>query len=149
MRCHALQSILRLPAALSCAALLCLVLSAVCAWAAPEASSSSSAPSSSADRIRELLVQQEYRVRTEPHEKVYLHMDKPYYEQGDTMWYSAYAFLADGMVPDTLNGTLYVDLVRQDGRVMSTQALYLEDGLHFNLAFYTVLIKFLAIEMGL
>ncbi|MBR3287195.1 MAG: hypothetical protein IKI72_05180, partial [Bacteroidales bacterium] len=125
MRCHALQSILRLPAALSCAALLCLVLSAVCAWAAPEAtaaaassavpaslqpsaepsftsaspssaqSSSPSSASSSADRIRELLVQQEYRVRTEPHEKVYLHMDKPYYEQGDTMWYSAYAFLAD------------------------------------------------------
>ncbi|MBP5612278.1 MAG: hypothetical protein J6X20_06110, partial [Bacteroidales bacterium] len=96
---------LRLPVALLCAALLCLVLAgrAVCAWAAPEASSSS-APSftsaspssarsssasgpSSAERIRELLVQQEYRVRTEPHEKAYLHLDKPYYEQGDTIWY--------------------------------------------------------------
>ncbi|MBQ6074709.1 MAG: hypothetical protein IJK86_00970 [Lachnospiraceae bacterium] len=32
---------------------------------------------------------------------------------------------------------------------MVRQELYLEDGLHFNLAFYTVLIKFLAIEMGL
>ena len=49
-------------------------------------------------------MQQEYRVRTEPHEKVYLHMDKPYYEQGDTMWYSAYAFLADGRLPEPRNG---------------------------------------------
>lgn len=32
---------------------------------------------------------------------------------------------------------------------MVRQELYLEDGLHFNLAFYTVLIKFLAMEMGL
>jgi hypothetical protein len=31
-----------------------------------------------------------------PQEKVYLHMDKPYYAVGDTIWFKAYVTIAAG-----------------------------------------------------
>jgi hypothetical protein len=45
-----------------------------------------------------------------PVEKVYLHMDKPYYNIGDTLWFKAY--LVDGihLAPSKRSGLLYVEL---------------------------------------
>lgn len=79
--------------------------------------------------IKEAMVQQEYDVRTTPMEKVFLHLDKPFYMQGDTIWYKAYALLAAGMTPDTLNRTLYVDFVEQDGRVAASSPVLMENGM--------------------
>ncbi|MBR3287175.1 MAG: hypothetical protein IKI72_05080 [Bacteroidales bacterium] len=81
------------------------------------------------DQIKEVMVKQEFYVHTTPQEKAFLHLDKPYYTKGDTIWYRAYTLLANSMVPDTLNGTLYVDLVQQDGKVLTSSPLYLDRGM--------------------
>ncbi|MCF0071790.1 TonB-dependent receptor plug domain-containing protein [Dyadobacter sp. CY261] len=50
---------------------------------------------------------------TWPVEKAYLHLDKPYYVTGDTLWFKAY--LAEGSLhlADSASNLLYVDLIEQ------------------------------------
>ena len=54
----------------------------------------------------------QYRIAY-PQEKVYLHLDKPYYASGDTLWFKAY--LVEGAIhlADSASQVLYVDLIEQ------------------------------------
>ncbi|MCQ6957897.1 carboxypeptidase regulatory-like domain-containing protein [Mucilaginibacter aquariorum] len=51
-----------------------------------------------------------------PIEKVYLHLDKPYYAAGDTIWFKAYVTL-DKHQPSSLSNIVYVDIANQDSLV--------------------------------
>ncbi|WP_460502481.1 MG2 domain-containing protein, partial [Hymenobacter agri] len=51
-------------------------------------------------------------------EKAYLHLDRPYYAAGETVWFRAYAVEADSHRPDTLSKVLYVDLMSAQRRVL-------------------------------
>lgn len=51
-----------------------------------------------------------------PIEKVYLHLDKPYYAAGDTIWFKAYVTL-DKHQPSNLSNIVYVDIAGQDSIV--------------------------------
>ncbi len=67
---------------------------------------------------------------TYPQEKVYLHTDKPYYAQGDTLWFKAYLVDAAFHMPDTISTVLYVDLIDQkSGRQVSVNSVQLRNGL--------------------
>ncbi|EHQ29969.1 carboxypeptidase-like regulatory domain-containing protein [Mucilaginibacter paludis] len=55
-----------------------------------------------------------------PYEKVYLHMDKPYYSVGDTIWYKAYVTIGLHQ-PSDLSKIMYIDIV--SGRDSLVQAL--------------------------
>jgi hypothetical protein len=46
-----------------------------------------------------------------PQEKVYLHLDKPYYMAGETMWFKGYLFDATLHNLDSVSRVLYVDLI--------------------------------------
>ncbi|MEB0263590.1 MULTISPECIES: carboxypeptidase regulatory-like domain-containing protein [unclassified Mucilaginibacter] len=48
-----------------------------------------------------------------PIEKVYLHLDKPYYAAGDTIWFKAYVSL-DKHQPSNLSNIVYIDIAGQD-----------------------------------
>ena len=64
-----------------------------------------------------------------PQEKAYLHLDKPYYAAGETVWFKAYVVEADTYLPDTLSVPLYVELIDNlIGRVIEKKILKLEDG---------------------
>ena len=55
-----------------------------------------------------------------PQEKVYVHMDKPYYALGDTIWFKAYVTVGTKHQLSALSGSLYVDLISdQDSLVKS------------------------------
>ena len=43
-------------------------------------------------------------------EKVYLHLDKPYYAIGDNIWFKAYTINAKNGQPTLKSGILYVEL---------------------------------------
>lgn len=58
-----------------------------------------------------------------PFEKVYLHMDKPYYSVGDTIWFKAYVTIGIHQ-PSDLSKVMYVDIV--SGRDTLVQALKLQ-----------------------
>jgi TonB-dependent SusC/RagA subfamily outer membrane receptor len=64
-----------------------------------------------------------------PQEKAYLHVDKPFYTAGETMWFKAY--VVDGITheADSLSRVLYVDLVdAAAGKVLATRTFRLEGG---------------------
>ena len=62
-------------------------------------------------------------------ERVYLHLDKPYYQLGDMLYYKIYATTGNGLLPDTLSKTLYVELLDASGTVLQSQKKFLSNGL--------------------
>lgn len=64
-----------------------------------------------------------------PQEKAYLHLDKPYYTAGETIWFKAYLVEANSLLPDTVSIPLYVELLdNQRGKIIEKKILKLEGG---------------------
>ena len=61
-------------------------------------------------------------------EKVYLHLDRPAYGTGETMWFSAYVVDALRHQPDTLSKVLHVDLLSPQRLVIARRTLRLAGG---------------------
>lgn len=61
------------------------------------------------EKLRATLTKYRYSY---PQEKVYLHLDKPYYMAGETMWLKGYLFDASSNGVDSVSRVLYVDLVQ-------------------------------------
>ena len=51
-------------------------------------------------------------------EKLWLHLDKPYYAAGDEMWFKAYLVDAVNHCSDTLSNFIYVDLIDRKGEIV-------------------------------
>ncbi|MXV49452.1 TonB-dependent receptor plug domain-containing protein [Pedobacter sp. HMF7647] len=64
-----------------------------------------------------------------PQEKVYLHLDKPYYSIGDTIWFKAYTVNANGHMLSALNKIIYVDLISEKDSIKKTLKLPLNAGM--------------------
>jgi hypothetical protein len=61
-------------------------------------------------------------------EKAYLHLDRPAYGTGETVWFSAYVVDALRHRPDTLSKVLHVDLLSPERRVVARRTLRLVGG---------------------
>ena len=46
-------------------------------------------------------------------EKVYLHLDRPYYSVGDDLWFKAYTVAGPNHTPTPLSENLFVELILQ------------------------------------
>lgn len=55
-----------------------------------------------------------------PQEKVYLHLDKPYYAVGDTIWFKAYITIGSRHQLSALSGALYADLINERDSIEKT-----------------------------
>jgi hypothetical protein len=64
-----------------------------------------------------------------PQEKVYLHMDKPYYALGDTIWFKAYVVTGFQHQLSALSGALYVDLITEKDSVVKRLKLPVSAGM--------------------
>jgi hypothetical protein len=62
-------------------------------------------------------------------EKVYLHLDKPNYFFGDTIWYKAYTVIGAHHQLSALSGVLYVELISPKDSILSRQKLRLVSGI--------------------
>ena len=62
-------------------------------------------------------------------EKAYLHLDKPWYTAGETIWLNAYVVDADRHQPDTLSKVLHVELLNSNNQLVARRNLRLEAGL--------------------
>lgn len=54
-----------------------------------------------------------------PIEKVYLHLDKPNYLAGDTLWFKAYVVAGKTNEPSNISGVLYTELINAADSVVS------------------------------
>jgi hypothetical protein len=69
--------------------------------------------------------------RLEPYfEKAYLHLDKPYYLPGDTIWFKAYMNYNHLGLIESLSTVLHVELIGQQegGQILHQKQLKIEDG---------------------
>ena len=64
-----------------------------------------------------------------PQEKVYLHMDKPYYVLGDTIWFKAYVTSGSRHELSAVSGALYVDLITEKDSIVKTLKLPIKGGM--------------------
>ncbi len=64
-----------------------------------------------------------------PVEKVYLHLDRPYYAAGDTIWFKAYVVNGTKNELSGLSKVLYIDLIGQDDSVKRKIKLPIYKGL--------------------
>jgi hypothetical protein len=61
-------------------------------------------------------------------EKAYLHLDRPFYASGETLWFKAYVVEADSHRPDTLSKVLYVELLSPWRGLVAQRTLRLKGG---------------------
>ncbi|HKG07240.1 MAG TPA: carboxypeptidase-like regulatory domain-containing protein [Pedobacter sp.] len=64
-----------------------------------------------------------------PYEKVYLHMDKPYYALGDTIWFKGYLTIGSRHQLSKMSGALYVELIDERDSLLSMVKLPLTAGM--------------------
>ena len=63
-----------------------------------------------------------------PVEKVYLHIDKPSYSPGDTIWYKAYLTIGPDHKLSTLSNVLYCELIDSKDSVIQRSILHVKNG---------------------
>lgn len=63
-----------------------------------------------------------------PQEKVYLHLDKPYYADGDDIWFKAYLVHAATNAPSPFSQVLYVELINAQDSLYQRLVLNLQNG---------------------
>jgi len=64
-----------------------------------------------------------------PQEKVYLHLDKPYYAVGDDIWFKAYTLNTKTSSPSTISKILYVELINERDSIKKQLKLPLMAGI--------------------
>lgn len=66
-----------------------------------------------------------------PQEKLYVHLDKPFYAAGDNIWFKAYLVEGSFHSLDSQSRTVYVELIDKHKTVFKRQMLYAGGGLTF------------------
>jgi len=70
--------------------------------------------------------------QTYPQEKSYLHLDRPFYSVGETIWFKAYLTNGINHSADSVSRVLYVDLVdKQSGNVILLKKIDITNGLGY------------------
>jgi len=63
-----------------------------------------------------------------PQEKTYLHMDKPYYASGDTIWFKGYLTSGSRHQLSHISGSAYIDLINEENQAVKTLELPVDSG---------------------
>ncbi|WP_428328696.1 TonB-dependent receptor [Mucilaginibacter sp.] len=78
--------------------------------------------------ISKIAAQLDAWLGSNPQEKIYLQMDKPYYATGDTIWFKAYDVIARKHQLSALSGVLNVDLIDDRDSIKQSIKLPIESG---------------------
>ncbi|MBK0379577.1 hypothetical protein, partial [Mucilaginibacter segetis] len=62
-------------------------------------------------------------------EKVHLHLDKPFYAAGDTLWFKAYVVIAGSNRLSALSKVLHIEFINRQDSVIRSLLLPLTEGL--------------------
>lgn len=63
-----------------------------------------------------------------PQEKAYLHLNKPYYVPGDTIWFKGYLTSGSRHLLSNVSGAVYVDLINNETMAVKTLKLPVDTG---------------------
>ena len=79
--------------------------------------------------VQTVVEQLENAQKALPREKVYIHIDKPSYMSGDTLWLKAYVLDGTFLTAADQSGLLYLELSNDTGKVVQRRMLPLTQGL--------------------
>ncbi len=85
-------------------------------------------PQDHAQDIDSLAIHFEEFNKAYPHEKIYIHFDRPFYLAGETIWYKAYYVNASGNTPASLSNIMYTELIGDKGEVIIRRILKVGSG---------------------
>jgi len=87
-------------------------------------------------QLHSFVSTQESLNRMYPQERVYLHLDNASYFLGDTLWFKGYVTQSGQNRTGTVSTVLYVELLTQEGTLVDSRKLKLEEGqCHGEIAF--------------
>jgi len=75
------------------------------------------------DSIPFLLAQQFQSPFNSQREKVYLHLDRPFFKPGEAIWFNAYLREANTLQPSLQSTVLYVELIAPNGNTLKKLSL--------------------------
>src|ERR1700761_7588369 len=81
------------------------------------------------DPIEKIISSLSQWTSAHPQEKVYLHIDKPYYSTGDNIWFKAYVTAGSKHKLSAISGVLNVELVNDRDEVAMSEKLPVINGL--------------------
>ncbi len=81
------------------------------------------------DPLKKILTQLQKYTDSYPTEKVYVHLDKPYYAIGDMIYFKAYTTVGGKHQPSGLSKILYVDLINDKDSIKHSLRLPMTAGL--------------------
>lgn len=81
------------------------------------------------DPFAALLKKLEEYTKKYPQEKIYLHLDKPYYAIGDNIWFKAYVVDTKTSEPSTISNILYVELINERDSIKKQLKLPMQSGI--------------------
>ena len=81
------------------------------------------------DPFAALLKKLEEFTKKYPQEKVYLHLDKPYYAIGDNIWFKAYVVDSRTSEPSNISNILYVELINEKDSIKKQLKLPMQSGI--------------------
>ena len=76
------------------------------------------------DPLNRIIASFEEYLSKSPVEKVYLHLDRPYYANGETIWFKAYLVAGPFNKPSDLSQTIYVELIDSQENVVQIRRLF-------------------------
>ena len=71
------------------------------------------------------------QLKSFPQEKIYLHLDKPYYAVGEHIWFRAYMIHAALGLPYALSRYIYVELIDSRNEVITREKIRPIDGMYY------------------
>jgi len=86
---------------------------------------------SAQNTLDQILTNLQKLVAANPFEKVYLHLDKPYYGAGDTIWFKGYTVTGAGHRLSGISGILNVELLNDHNAVIQNIKLPMIAGLSY------------------
>lgn len=69
--------------------------------------------------------------RAYPREKIFLHLDRPYYNLKDTIWIKGYILSATDLTAMDSSQLVYIDILDNDGQVIKRSSTYSTAGIFF------------------
>lgn len=67
-------------------------------------------------------------LRRNPVEKVYLHLDRPYYMTGETVYFSVYSTEGYLQLPSKLSNNIYVELFSGESKLLKRTTVFVKEG---------------------
>lgn len=81
------------------------------------------------DGLKQILDKLSAYVHYRPQEKLYLHLDKPFYAAGEDLWFKAYLVNASFHTGDSASRVIYAELLDAHGKLIQRDLLYVSGGL--------------------